>query len=92
LHGQAISIGMTYACHMAEQLTGFRQTKNVLDVLEKYNLPTYASFNKQKVFDVLKLDKKRKKKELNYVLLEKIGKGIVKPISLKHLQQIIQDL
>lgn len=92
LHGQAISIGMTYACHISEQLTGFRQTEKVVSVLEKYNLPTYASFNKQKVFDILKMDKKRERKEMNYVLLEKIGKGVVKSISLRQLEKIIQDL
>ncbi len=92
LHGQAISIGMTYACHISEQLIGFKQTEKVVSVLEKYNLPTYASFNKQKVFDVLKMDKKRERKEMNYVLLEKIGKGVVKSISLKQLEKIIQDL
>lgn len=92
LHGQAISIGMTYACHISEQLAGFKQTERVVSLLEKYNLPTYAAFNKQKAFDVLKMDKKRERKEMNYVLLEKIGKGVVKPISLKQLEKIIQDL
>ncbi len=92
LHGQAISIGMTYACHISAQLAGFKQTEKVIAVLEKYNLPTYASFNKQKVFDVLKMDKKRERKEMNYVLLERIGKGVVKSISLKRLEKIIQDL
>ena len=92
LHGQAISIGMTYACHISEQLTGFKQTERVVSLLEKYNLPTYASFNKQKVFDVMKMDKKRERKEMNFVLLEKIGKGVVKSISLKQLEKIIQDI
>ena len=92
LHGQAISIGMTYACHISEQLTGFRQTSKVVGMLEKYNLPTYASFNKQKVFDVLKMDKKRERKEMNYVLLEKIGKGVLRSISLKQLEKIIAGL
>ena len=92
LHGQAISIGMTYACHISEQLTGFKQTERVVSVLEKYNLPTYASFNKQKVFDVLKMDKKRERKEMNYVLLKRIGKGVVKSIPLKQLEKIIQAL
>ena len=92
LHGQAISIGMTYACHISEQLTGFKQTEKVVAILGKYNLPTYASFNKQKIFDVLKMDKKRERNEMNYVLLEKIGKGVVKSISLKQLEKIIQDL
>lgn len=92
LHGQAISIGMTYACHISEKLTGFKQTERVVSLLEKYGLPTYASFDKQKVFDVLKMDKKRERKEMNYVLLEKIGKGIVKSISLKQLEKFIQEL
>ena len=60
--------------------------------MEKYNLPTYATFNKQKVFDVLKMDKKRERNEMNYVLLEKIGEGVVKSISLKQLEKIIQNL
>jgi 3-dehydroquinate synthase len=89
LHGQAIAIGMTYACHISEQLAGFKQTAKVVSVLEQYNLPTYASFNKQKVFDVLKMDKKRERKEMNYVLLEKIGKGVIKSISFKQLENII---
>jgi 3-dehydroquinate synthase len=92
LHGQAISIGMTYACHISEQLCGFKQTEKVVGLLEKYNLPTYASFDKQKVFDVLKMDKKRERKEMNYVLLEKIGKGVVKQITLSKLSKIIGDL
>ena len=92
LHGQAVSIGMTYACHISEQLTGFKQTEKIVSVLKKYRLPTYASFNKQKVFDVLMMDKKREKKEMNYVLLEKIGKGIVRQIEMKKLEQIIADL
>ncbi len=92
LHGQAIAIGMTYACHISEKLTGFRQTERVVGLLEKYNLPTYASFDKQKVFDVLKMDKKRERKEMNYVLLEKIGRGLVKSISLKQLEKIIGGL
>ena len=92
LHGQAIAIGMTYACHISEKLTGFKQTEKVVGLFEKYNLPTYASFNRQKVFEVLKMDKKRERKEMNYVLLEKIGKGVVKSISLKQLEKIIGDL
>lgn len=91
-HGQAISIGMTYACHISEQLTGFKETERVIHVLEKYNLPTYAKFDNQKVFAVLKMDKKRERKEMNYVLLEKIGKGLIKSIPISQLEKIIQKL
>ncbi len=88
-HGQAISIGMTYASLISEQLNGFKDAKKIIQVLEQYDLPTFASFNKQKVFEVLKMDKKRERKEINYVILEKIGKGVIKKIPLKRVEQII---
>src|SRR5258706_14690540 len=91
-HGQAISIGMAYACHISNQVVGFKETSRVVKLLEKYGLPTYAKFDKEKVFEVLRMDKKRERKELNYVLLEKIGKGVIKAISLNQLEKIFQDL
>lgn len=90
-HGQAVSVGMTYACHISQQLTGFKQTQKVVKLLEQYGLPTYASFDKQKAFDILKMDKKRERNEMNYILLEKIGKGVVRQIDLKKLEQIINN-
>jgi 3-dehydroquinate synthase len=91
-HGQAISIGMTYACNISKHMMGFKETGRVVSVLEKYGLPTYAKFDQQKVFSVLKMDKKRERKEMSYVLLEKIGKGVVKTISLDQLEKIIREL
>jgi 3-dehydroquinate synthase len=91
-HGQAISIGMTYAAHISEQLLGFKQTKEVVKTLEQYGLPTYFEFDKAKVFEVLKMDKKRDRKEMNYILLDRIGKGVVKQIPLNQLEKIIQSL
>jgi len=92
MHGHAVAIGMTYACHISEKLTGFKQTDKVVKVLEQYGLPTYMSFDRQKAFDLLKMDKKREQKEMNYVLLDKIGKGIVQSIPLVQLEKIIQSL
>ncbi len=91
MHGQAVAIGMTYACHISEQLNGFKQTSRVVKLLESYGLPTYSVFDKQKVFEVLKMDKKREKKEMNYVLLRKIGRGVIKTIPLTKLERIINE-
>lgn len=90
-HGQAISIGMTYACHISEELAGFTETERVVGLLEKYNLPSYASFNKKKAFAVLEKDKKKVRNEMSYVLLQKIGKGIVKTIPMEQLKSIIDS-
>lgn len=91
-HGQAIAIGMTHACHISQQLTGFKHTERIVGLLEQYGLPTYAVFDKKKVFDVLKMDKKRTRDAMNYVLLEKIGKGIVQEIPITKLERIINEI
>jgi len=91
-HGQAISIGMTYAAHLSEQLLGFKQTASVTELLEQYGLPTYAKFDRQQAFEVLKMDKKRERKDINYILLEKIGKGVIRSIPLSELQQLLNQL
>lgn len=91
-HGQAISIGMTYASVISEKLMGFKESSRVAQLLLQYDLPTFAQFDKKKVFNVLKMDKKRERKELNYVMLEKIGKGVIKPIPLNQLEKIFHEL
>lgn len=91
-HGQAISIGMVAACQFSEKLSGFRQTEKVVALLEKFNLPVYAEFDKEKVLNVMKMDKKREKNEINYVLIEKIGKATIKTISINQLAKLIRDL
>jgi 3-dehydroquinate synthase len=91
-HGQAISIGMTFAAHLSEKLTGLKEPDRLTGLLSKYGLPTYASFNKKKVYEVLKMDKKKERKDMNFVLLENIGKGLVKKISLKDLQGFLNKL
>ncbi len=91
-HGQTVAIGMTYASVISQKILGFKEPGRVAGLLLKYDLPTFADFDKQKVFDVLKMDKKRESKEMNYVMLEKIGKGVIKSIPLDQLKTIISSL
>ena len=91
-HGQAVAIGMTYAAELSATLTGFKQAERVIQVISQYGLPTYAGFDQQKVFSVLKMDKKRERKDIHYILLEKIGKGVIQSIPLKQLEKNLQAL
>lgn len=88
-HGQAISIGMVVACNISAQLAKFKDSGRVVKVLAQYGLPVHTDFDRKKAFDILKMDKKRERKDMNYVLLDKIGKGIVKSIPMTQLEQII---
>ena len=87
-HGQAISIGMTYASLLSRNLLGFKEPERVLRLIGKYDLPTFADFDRNKVFEVLKMDKKRERKDMNYILLEKIGKGVIRKIPLDQVREL----
>jgi len=91
-HGQAISIGMTAASKISYQLNGFKEWERVMYLLDQYGLPTMAEFDKKKAMDVLKMDKKKVSTAMNYVLLEKIGKGKVQVIPLPQLEELINQL
>lgn len=90
-HGHAVSIGMVMACMLSQELTGFNQTERVTDLLEKYGLPVEMKVDKKKVFEVLKMDKKKVNTAINYVLLEAIGKAITRKIPLEKLEERINN-
>ena len=90
-HGQAISIGMTYAAIMSEQLKGFKEADAVMALLNKYQLPTLAQFDKKKVLKVLQKDKKKDSVSVHYILLEKTGKAVVQPLLFVQLEEIFKQ-
>jgi 3-dehydroquinate synthase len=88
-HGEAISIGMTYASMLSQKLNGFKQPQRVEQVLEKYGLPTRAQFDKDKVINVLKMDKKKVKDSINFILLQRIGNAVIQKISIEQLYETL---
>ena len=91
-HGQAISIGMVAACMISEQFTPFGDTDRVINTLKRYGLPTLAEFDTREVMNVLKMDKKKVRDSMNYVLLNKIGQGVVKQIPIVELEKLLQSI
>lgn len=93
-HGHAVSIGMAAACVIAEKLNGFdkENTKEVLLLLQQYGLPVSLRIDAKRVFEVLKMDKKRSSLNMNFVLLNNIGSSVVKPIPLVELESLIEEI
>jgi len=89
-HGQAISIGMTYAAALSESLIGFKQQTQVVQILSQYGLPTYAKFDLKKAINILVKDKKKKGSEIHYILLQKIGKGVIHSIPLNKIETLLE--
>ncbi|MBL0884444.1 MAG: 3-dehydroquinate synthase [Chitinophagaceae bacterium] len=90
-HGQAISIGMTYATIISQQLKGFKDTDAVVNLLANYGLPTFADFDAKKAFKVLQKDKKKDDVSIHYILLEKTGKAVVQPLLFIQLKEIFKQ-
>jgi len=93
-HGHAISIGMVAACNLSEQLNGFHfeEATRIVKLLAKYHLPVDVETEYEKVFEVLKMDKKRNKNEMNFILLNKIGEAVIKPIPLDDLHRHLKEI
>jgi 3-dehydroquinate synthase len=91
-HGQAVAIGMSYALRLSEQLTGFQDSEKVRTVIKQYRLPINGDFDVKKVLDILKMDKKRVDKNMNFILLEKVGKGIIQSIPMVQLTKMVQKI
>ncbi len=91
-HGHAVSIGMGVACKMSATVVGFKDTDRVVKVLKQYGLPPQFDFDKEEAFRILKNDKKKTNGYINYVLLRKIGKAEITPLSFEQIQALINGL
>lgn len=86
-HGQAVSVGMAYATRLSGEMSGFKNSARVINLLEQYELPTLIKFNRNKVIKVLKMDKKKEKDSIHFILLEKIGKAYLQQLSINQLYE-----
>jgi 3-dehydroquinate synthase len=91
-HGHAVAIGMVAASMISEEFAGFKGTDRVIAVLKKYGLPTLAVFDSKEVMNVLRMDKKRVKDSMNYILLNKIGQAVVRVIPIVQLEKLLQSI
>ncbi len=91
-HGHAISIGMVAASMISEEFTPFKETNRVMGLLKRYGLPTLAQYDPKEVMEVLRMDKKKVKDSINYVLLNKIGQAVVKVIPINELDKLLQSI
>ncbi len=91
-HGHAVSIGMGVACKISEKFTGFKDTDRVVKVLKQYGLPPHLDFDKEETFKILKTDKKKENRSINYIVLNTIGKADIVSLPLDELQTLINQL
>jgi len=93
-HGHAVSIGMIAACNLSVQLNNFHadDAAKIVRLLARYHLPVDVETDHARVFEVLKMDKKRQGDGVQFILLNKIGNAEIKYISLTELEKHFKEI
>ena len=82
LHGECVGIGMLY-------FSDGNAKKEIEDVLKKYNLPLTCSFNKEKVIELIKHDKKSSGDTISTIHVNKIGTYEIIDMSIGDITKLI---
>ncbi len=90
-HGHAVAVGMVYAGHLSQRLTGFTGQERLINLIEQYGLPTHAHIDIDTTLQMIRHDKKRAGDTVHFVLLEKLGKALVLPIPFSDLSNLLRD-
>ena len=92
-HCHAVSIGMLAACRISEEINNFSsiEKEKLANLLQRYHLPVEFSFDKENIWKILVMDKKRSNDSMSFILLDTIGKAIIKPIPLVQLKDLINQ-
>jgi 3-dehydroquinate synthase len=85
---------MVAACNLSEQLNSlhFNDASRIVKLLATYHLPVDMETDHEKVFEVLKMDKKRKDDGIQFILLKKIGQAEIVYITLSDLQKHFKEI
>lgn len=81
LHGEAVAIGIVMANALALNLGLITQSEaeRIQNLLEKFALPThYKIGNVEEFYNAFFLDKKSANSKINFVLLQGLGKAVIK--------------
>ena len=88
LHGEAIAVGMILACYISSELVGFSKDKTLQIKNLFINYYGKVAINEDEystIIELLKYDKKNNHGNINFVLLEAIGKTKIDCLVDDHL-------
>jgi len=90
-HGAAVAIGMIIACMVSQEITGFDASsiQRLIALLQNYELPVSRVIDTKSVMELLHTDKKRNITGIDYIVLESIGKGVIKNISFDTIEDAL---
>ncbi len=90
-HGEAVAIGMSVLTAQTEKLglTEAGSTERLIAVLKKLSLPTSIGVSADDLIPHILHDKKRRGKEITWVIMDKIGKASLKKVGTERLGEYV---
>jgi 3-dehydroquinate synthase len=94
LHGEAVSIGMVMASQVSANLgmLSKQQAQQIKTLLEDLHLPVSTNVPLGNIYRMMRQDKKKEGENIHLILLEDIGNAVVKTVTYKDLEELINDL
>jgi len=92
-HGQAVAVGMVIAAYLGEQqgISKEQVSSRLATLLTRYGLPTTTQYKTQELMSLLRTDKKRSGDDIQYILLEEIGRGIIKRLPFATIEEVLSE-
>jgi 3-dehydroquinate synthase len=93
-HGEAVALGMVLAAKLSVNLGLLEPLKaeSLEKMIRRSGLPFHMDFDPELMADTMKKDKKRTGGEISFILLEDIGKSIIRKIPVNDLKSMLYDL
>lgn len=89
-HGESVGIGMLYAARIGAAMGYSAEYEGMIrGVLEKWELPTDMDYPASELMKVVRSDKKRSADEIKFILIEELGRAVIKKIPLDKLESLI---
>jgi len=97
LHGEALSLGIAAACAVSIKRAGLplRQRDAVVDVLQRFDLPTCLpkNFPRNKIMSAVKFDKKFQSGKIRFVVTPGIGAAyLTTDVTLQDIREAVAAL
>ncbi len=93
-HGEAVGVGMVWAVNLSvkRKLLNRDEADKIINLISGCKLPVEVSFDKASIINALCMDKKRSYNAIKVILLDRVGSAIIEEISIKELEDHINDL
>lgn len=84
LHGECVGLGMLY-------FSSENVRNEISNILKKYNLPTSVAFDKNRVIELIKHDKKSNSDSISIIFVDAIGSYELKNLTINEIYDILNQ-